>query len=77
MRTELAPHGTGGPGHVAAFLTPEDNARPKSVVTASGSKFSETATTAITSINKPVTVTVPPASETAPLSGQALPGSLG
>jgi hypothetical protein len=49
----------------------------KSVVTASGSKFSETATTAITSINKPVTVTVPPASETAPLSGQALPGSLG
>ena len=49
----------------------------KSVVRASGSKFSETATTAITSINKPVTVTVPPAGETAPLSGQSLQGSLG
>ncbi|HEY0935452.1 MAG TPA: hypothetical protein VGD91_17120 [Trebonia sp.] len=49
----------------------------KSVVKASSSKFSETATTAITSVNQPVTVTVPPASETAPLSGQSLQGGLG
>ena len=60
--------------HFTAWVDGQNQVR-KSVITENGTALSETITTTITSINQPVNIQAPPASQTTPLPAGALNSS--
>ncbi len=76
-RTQLKPSITAAGFKTATFTTWIDGSHlvRKTIVSESGTALSEVTTTTITSINQPVTITPPPASQTQALPSGSLPTS--
>jgi hypothetical protein len=76
-RTQLQPSITAAGFKTATFTTWIDGSHTvrKTVVSESGTALTEVTTTTITSINQPVTITPPPASQTQALPSGSLPTS--